>query len=119
MAYLNAENIDRLRATLWDVSEIDYHIETQNHDVVVLDVDGNISTETVSETVLVIELTHRSPEEMREHYYFNARQNEYLTLLLAEDTTALYGNLMSGFSAGDGEVMTPGNDASLADVRLQ
>ena len=68
MAYLDEENLERLRATLWDMNEVDYRTETQRHEVDVPDEDGNVATETVSETVLVIELTHRSPEEMRDEY---------------------------------------------------
>ena len=119
VAYLDEENLDRLRTTLWDMNEVDHRIEAQRHEVDVPDEEGNITTETITETVLVIELNHRSPEEMRDEYGFNARQNEYLTLLLAEDTAPLWGELLGGFSAGGGEVMTPGSDASLADGRLQ
>ena len=119
VAYLDEENLDRLRTTLWDMNEVDHRIEAQSHEVDVPDEEGNITTETITETLLVIELTHRSPEEMRDEYGFNARQNEYLTLLLAEDTAPLWGELLGGFSAGGGEVMTPGSDASLADGRLQ
>ncbi len=119
VAYLDEENLDRLRTTLWDMNEVDHRIEAQSHDVEVPDEEGNTSTETITETVLVIELTHRSPEEMRDEYDFNARQNEYLSLLLAEDTAPLWGELLGGFSTGGGEVMTPGSDASLADGRLQ
>lgn len=119
VAYLDEENLDRLRTTLWNMNEVDHRIEAQNHDVEVPGEEGNTSTETITETVLVIELTHRSPEEMRDEYDFNARQNEYLSLLLAEDTAPLWGELLGGFSTGGGEVMTPGSDASLADGRLQ
>lgn len=119
VAYLDEENLDRLRTTLWDMNEVDHRIEAQSHEVDVPDEEGNVTTETITETVLVIELNHRSPEEMRDEYGFNARQNEYLTLLLAEDTAPLWGELLGGFSAGGGEVMTPGSDASLADGRLQ
>ena len=119
VAYLDEENLDRLRTTLWDMNEVDHRIEAQSHDVEVPDEEGNTSTETITETVLVIELTHRSPEEMGDEYDFNARQNEYLSLLLAEDTAPLWGELLGGFSTGGGEVMTPGSDASLADGRLQ
>lgn len=119
VAYLDEENLDRLRTTLWDMNEVDHRIEAQSHDVEVPGEEGNTSTETITETVLVIELTHRSPEEMRDEYDFNARQNEYLSLLLAEDTAPLWGELLGGFSTGGGEVMTPGSDASLADGRLQ
>ena len=119
VAYLDEENLDRLRTTLWDMNEVDHRIEAQSHDVEVPDEEGNTSTETITETVLVIELTHRSSEEMRDEYDFNARQNEYLSLLLAEDTAPLWGELLGGFSTGGGEVMTPGSDALLADGRLQ
>ena len=119
VACLDEENLNRLRTTLWDMNEMDHHTETQSHAVEVQDEEGNVSTQTITETVLVIELTHRSPEEMREKYDLNARQNEYLTLLLAEDTAPLWGELLGGFSAGSGEVMAPGSDASLADERLQ
>ena len=120
VAYWDEENLDRLHTTLWDMNEVDHRIEAQSHDVEVLPgEEGNTSTETITETVLVIELTHRSPEEMRDEYDFNARQNEYLSLLLAEDTAPLWGELLGGFSTGGGEVMTLGSDASLADGRLQ
>ena len=121
VAYLDEENLERLRTTLWDMNEVDYRTETQRQEVDVPDEDGNVATETVSETVLVIELTHRSPEEMRDEYGFNARQNEYLTLLLAEDTTALWGDLLGGFAMGElgGEILTPGSDTTLADGALQ
>ena len=121
VAYLDEENLERLRTTLWDMNEVDYRTETQRHEVDVPDEDGNVATETVSETVLVIELTHRSPEEMRDEYGFNARQNEYLTLLLAEDTTALWGDLLGGFAMGElgGEILTPGSDTSLGGGALQ
>ena len=121
VAYLDEENLERLRTTLWDMNEVDYRTETQRHEVDVPDEDGNAATETVSETVLVIELTHRSPEEMRDEYRFNARQNEYLTLLLAEDTTALWGDLLGGFAMGElgGEILTPGSDTTLGGGALQ
>ena len=41
-----------LRTTLWDMNEVDYRTETQRHEVDVPDEDGNVATETVSETVL-------------------------------------------------------------------
>lgn len=121
VAYLDEENLDRLRSVLWDMNEVDHRIEAHRHDIEVSDEEGNASTETITETVLVIELTHRDPEEMRQDYHFNARQNEYLTLLLAEDTTPLWGELLGGFAAGDlgGEVLTPGSDTTLADGALQ
>ena len=54
------------------MNEVNHPIEAQRHDVEVPGEEGNTSTETITETVLVIELTHRSPEEMRDEYDFNA-----------------------------------------------
>ena len=76
---------------------------------------------TVTETVLILTLHHKTAEEMREEYRFNARQDEYLTLLSAEDTAPLWADLLGGFAMGElgGEVLAPGSDTTLADGALQ
>ena len=78
-------------------------------------------TTTVTETVLVLTLHHKTAEEMREEYSFNTRQNEYLTLLSAEDVAPLWADLLGGFAMGElgGEVLAPGSDTTLADGALQ
>lgn len=78
-------------------------------------------TTTVTETVLILTLHHKTVEEMREEYRFNARQNEYLTLLSAENVAPLWADLLGGFEMGElgGEVLTPGSDTTLADGALQ
>ena len=75
----------------------------------------------MTETVLILTLHHKTAGEMREEYRFNARQDEYLTLLLAEDTTALWGDLLGGFAMGElgGEILTPGSDTTLGGGALQ
>ena len=50
--------------------------------------DGPATT-TVTETVLILTLHHKTAEEMRKEYRFNARKNEYLTLLSTEDAALL------------------------------
>ena len=82
--------------------------------------DGPATT-TVTETVLILTLHHKTAEEMREEYRFNARQDEYLTLLSAEDVAPLWADLLGGFAMGEmsGEILTPGADATLADGALQ
>ena len=79
------------------------------------------ATITVTETVLILTLHHKTAEEMREEYRFNPRQNEYLTLLSAEDAAPLWTDLLGGFEMGElgGEVLTPGSDTTLADDALQ
>ena len=75
----------------------------------------------MTEIVLILTLHHKTADEMREEYRFNARQDEYLTLLLAEDTTALWGDLLGGFAMGElgGEILTPGSDTTLGGGALQ
>lgn len=82
--------------------------------------DGPATT-TVTETVLILTLHHKTAEEMREEYRFNSRQNEYLTLLSAEGAAPLWADLLGGFAMCElgGEVLTPGSDTTLADGALQ
>ena len=131
VAYLDEENLERLRQIMWDMNEITWEVETQTHEVETTpatdttdDTDENEDdpgTTTVTETVLILTLHHKTADEMREEYGFNARQDEYLTLLLAEDTTALWGDLLGGFAMGElgGEILTPGSDTTLGGGALQ
>ena len=82
--------------------------------------DGPATT-TVTETVLILTLHHKTAEEMREEYHFNARQDEYLTLLSAADAAPLWADLLGGFAMGElgGEILAPGSDTTLADDALQ
>ena len=100
-------NMNRLRGILWDMNAIAYRTDTSTHDVEIPDEDGNTTTTTVTETVLTIELTHKTAEEMRTEYAFNDRQNEYLTQLSSSDTAELWGQLLGGFASGGGEMMAP------------
>ena len=75
----------------------------------------------MTETVLILTLHHKTAEEMREEYHFNARQDEYLTLLSAENAAPLWADLLGGFGMGElgGEILSPGSDTTLADGALQ
>lgn len=119
VAYLDEDNVDRLRTVLWDMNELDWRTERQTQEVEQTDEEGETETTTITETVLIIELTHHTPEEMRETYRFTDRQNEYLTLLSSEDTSTLWGELLGGFVQGSGEFMAPGMDTVFADGALQ
>ena len=146
VAYLDEANLERLRQIMWDMNEITWEVETQTHEVETTpetetaadtaaatteensdttddsyeNEDGPATT-TVTETVLILTLHHKTAEEMREEYRFNPRQNEYLTLLSAEDTAPLWADLLGGFAMGElgGEVLAPGSDTTLADGALQ
>lgn len=76
----------------------DYCTNTTTHDTEVLDKNGNATTETVAETVLTIEHSHKTAEKMHTKYALNDRQNEYSTLLFAENIAPVWGKLLGGFS---------------------
>ena len=108
VAYLDEDNVDRLRTVLWNMNELDWRTESQTQEVEQTNEEGETETTTITETVLIIEMTHHTPDEMRDTYHFTDRQNEYLTLLSGEDTTILWGELLGGFVQGSGDIMTPG-----------
>lgn len=110
VAVIDADNLDRLRDIMWDMNAVDYRTETDTQTVQVTNSSGGTTTTTITETVLVIELTHKTAEEMRTEYAFNARQNEYLTQLSSSDTAELWGQLLGGFASGGGEVLSPAGD---------
>ena len=107
VAVIDADNLDRLRDIMWDMNAVDYRTETDTQTVQVTNSSGGSTTTTITETVLVIELTHKTAEEMRTEYAFNARQNEYLTQLSGSDTAELWGQLLGGFASGGGEILSP------------
>ena len=107
VAFIDEDNLDRLREIMWDMNQVDYRTDTNTSEVKIADDDGNTTTTSVTETVLTIELTHKTAEEMRTEYDFNARQDEYLTLLSSEDTAELWGQLLGGFAQGGGEILSP------------
>lgn len=119
VAYLDEDNVNRLRTVLWDMNELGWRTESQTQEVEQINEEGETETTTITETVLIIELIQHTPEEMRETYHFTDRQNEYLTLLLGEDTAPLWGELLGGFVQGSGEPMVPGMDTVFADGALQ
>ena len=106
VAVIDADNLDRLRDIMWDMNAVDYRTETDTQTVQVTNSSGGTTTTTITETVLVIELTHKTAEEMRTEYAFNARQNEYLTQLSGSDTAELWGQLLGGFDSVGGEVLS-------------
>ena len=110
VAIIDKENLDRLRQILWDMNQVDYRTDTNTSEVEMSDEEGDATTSTITETVLTIELTHKTAEEMRTVYAFNDSQNEYLTLLSGEDTVELWNQLLGGFVTGSGVILPPAGD---------
>mgnify|MGYP000541501334 CR=1 FL=1 len=82
-------------------------LKTVDTDKPITDEDGNSTTTEITETVLVIELTHKTPDEMAADYHFTIRQNTYLQLLQEPQYEELWAELLGGFAQGGGELMNP------------
>ncbi len=107
VAALTEEQVDKLRETMWAMNAVDYSTHPETTTIDTTDEDGNPTTAEITETVLVIELTHKTPDEMAADYHFTARQNNYLQLLQDPQYEELWAELLGGFAQGGGELMSP------------
>ena len=56
--------MDKLRETMWAMNAVDHSTHPEATTIDTTDGDGNPTTTEITETVLVIELTHKTPDEM-------------------------------------------------------
>ena len=109
VAALTEEQVDKLRETMWAMNAVDYSTHPETTTIDTTDEDSNPITTEITETVLVIELTHKTPDEMAADYHFTTRQNTYLQLLQDPQYEELWAELLGGFAQGGGELMNPDN----------
>ena len=107
VAALTEEQLDKLRETMWAMNAVDYSTRAETAVIETTDKNGKAITTEITETVLVISLTHKTPDEMAVDYHFTARQNNYLQLLKDPQYEELWAELLGGFAQGGGELMSP------------
>ena len=107
VAALTEEQVDKLRETMWAMNAVDYSTRAETAVIETTDKNGKATTTEITETVLVIELTHKAPNEMALDYHFTVRQNTYLQLLQDPQYEELWAELLGGFAQGGGELMNP------------
>ena len=107
VAALTEEQVDKLRETMWAMNVVDYSTHPETTTIDTADEDGNPTTTEITETVLVIELTHKTPDEIAADYHFTSRQSSYLQLLQDPQYEELWAELLGGFAQGGGELMNP------------
>ena len=107
VAALTGEQVDKLREIMWTMNAVDYSTHPETTTIDTTDENGNPTTTEITETVLVIELTHKTPDEMAADYHFTTRQNTYLQLLQDPQYEELWAELLGGFAQGGGELMSP------------
>ena len=107
VAALTKNQVDKLREIMWAMNAVDYSTRAETAVIETTDKNGKVTTTEITETVLVIELTHKIPDEMAADYHFTIRQNTYLQLLQDPQYEELWAELLGGFEQGGGEVMSP------------
>ena len=81
VAALTENQVDKLREIMWAMNAVDYSTRAETAVIETTDKNGKVTTTEITETVLVISLTHKTPDEMAADYHFTTRQNTYLQLL--------------------------------------
>lgn len=107
VAALTEEQVDKLREIMWAMNAVVYSTRAETAVIETTDKNGKATTTEITETVLVIELTHKTPDEMAADYHFTTRQNNYLQLLQDPQYEEPWAELLGGFEQGVGEVMSP------------
>lgn len=110
VAVFTSDQLDALRTVMWEMNAVGYTV--YDNTVTLQAADG--TTSTMTERVLRIELTHKTPNEMAAAHNYNARQREYLTLLRGQDTAALWAQMLGGYTPGSGQTMAPAAGTALA-----
>ena len=107
VAALTENQVDKLREIMWAMNAVDYATHAETAVVETTDKNGKSTTATITETVLVIRLTHKTPGEMAANYHFTDRQNNYLQLLQNPQYEELWAELLGSFAQGGGKLMSP------------
>ena len=107
VAALTEKQVDKLREIMWAMNAVEYTTRAETAVIETTDKNGKAITTEITETVLVISLTHKTPDEMAVDYHFTARQNTYLQLLQDPQYEQLWAELLGGFAQGGGKLMNP------------
>ncbi len=82
------------------MNAVEYTTHAETAVIETTDKNGKATTTEITETVLVISLTHKTPDEMAADYHFTTRQNTYLQLLQDPQYEQLWAELLGGFAQG-------------------
>ena len=96
VAALTENQVDKLREIMWAMNAVDYSTRAETAVIETADKNGKPTTATITEMVLVIRLTHKTPDEMAADYHFTPRQNTYLQLLQDPQYEELWAELLGG-----------------------
>ena len=98
-----------LKDIFWQMNELSSRTESKTEKVIT-ETDnghGNIveTTTTVTRTYLYITVSHKTAEEMADHFNFTADQRQQLSELLAEENRRLWSAVLYGIYSGDDAIV--------------
>ena len=98
-----------LKDIFWQMNEISSRTESKTEEVITETDDGhgNIveTTTTVTRTYLYITVSHKTAEEMAEHFNFTVDQRQQLSELLDEENRRLWSAVLYGIYSGDDAIV--------------
>lgn len=98
-----------LKDIFWQMNELSSRTESKTEEVITETDDGhgNIveTTTTVTRTYLYITVSHKTAEEMAEHFKFTADQRQQLSELLDEENRRLWSAVLYGIYSGDDAIV--------------
>lgn len=98
-----------LKDIFWQMNEISSRTESRTEEVITETDDGhgNIveTTTTVTRTYLYITVSHKTAEEMANHFNFTVDQRKQLSELLAEENRRLWSAVLYGIYSGDDAIV--------------
>ena len=98
-----------LKDIFWQMNEISSRTESKTEEVITETDDGhgNIveTATTVTRTYLYITVSHKTAEEMADHFNFNADQRQQLSELLAEENHRLWSAVLYGIYSRDDAIV--------------
>ena len=99
-----------LKDIFWQMNEISYRTERKTEKVTTETTDGygNIieTTKRITHTYLYITVSHKTAEEMANHFNFNADQRQQLSELLAEENRSMWSAILYGIFSGDDAIVS-------------
>lgn len=112
---MEVASMDDARKTIltnifWQMNDISFRTENVT-DTVISETDngnGNIveTTTTVTQTYLYITVSHRTVDEMADHFGFSEEQRQQLAALLEDENNMLWASVLYGIGASDDAIVT-------------
>jgi len=109
VASIDDNKIQILEDIFWEMNDISSRTETKTVTKVIETDDGrgNVVEETVEETqtILYINVTHKTADEMASQYGFNDEEKQQMAELLDEKNRSLWATVLYGIRAGDSDIV--------------